>query len=192
MDISPGFSTIHSDVDGGAVEIYEDVIKDTMREGDSLAAALKPRGIEVEPVNTQEFLATQMEILERREDGVRGDRGAIPLIGAGADGDRGAAGHGRSTSRTLQEGGVRDHVGPVQFNVGGIQMDADDIVRDIKVSSFPWRKEKMLTGIEINSNRQERHQEIQGQIRVTIRHHWIHQQSHSKRQQSSCLHSLVR
>lgn len=129
VDIS-GFQTIQDDVDGGAVEIYEDVIKDSMREGDSLAAALKPRGIEVEPVDTQEFLAAQMELLEaRREDGGRGDRGVVALV----DGDR-AQGHGRSTSKTLQEGGVRDHVGPVQFNVGGIQMDADDMVKNIKVS----------------------------------------------------------
>ncbi|KAF8429193.1 dynein light intermediate chain-domain-containing protein [Tirmania nivea] len=117
VDIS-GFQTLQDDIDGGAVEIYEDVIKDSMREGDSLTAALKPRGIEVEPVDTQEFLAAQMELLEaRREDGGRGDRGG---------------GHGRSTSRTLPEGGVRDHVGPVQFNVGGIQMDADDMVKNIK------------------------------------------------------------
>ena len=100
-----------------------------MREGDSLAAALKPRGIEIEPVDTQAFLGAQMDLLEaKREDGVRSATGTG--AGAGADGERG---HGRSTSKTLQEGGVRDHVGPVQFNVGGIQMDADDMVKNIKV-----------------------------------------------------------
>lgn len=129
VDISPEYQTINDDIDGGAVEIYEDVIKDSMREGDSLAAALKPRGIEVEPVDTQEFLAAQMESLEaRREDMVRGDRGPMVMT----DGERGS-GHGRSTSKTLQEGAVREHVGPVQFNVGGIQMDADDMVKNMKV-----------------------------------------------------------
>ncbi|KAF8460317.1 dynein light intermediate chain-domain-containing protein [Kalaharituber pfeilii] len=128
VDISPGFAAVHDDVDGGAVEIYEDVIKDALRDGDSLAAALKPRGIEVEPVDTQEFLAEQMEQLEaKREDGGR-DRG-----GAGAgDGGTDARGHGRSVSKGLAEGAVREHVGPVQFNVGGIQMDADDMVKNIK------------------------------------------------------------
>lgn len=136
MDISSGFSTIHDDVGSGAVVVYEDVIKDPMREGDSQAVALKPRGIEVQPVDTQEFLAVQMGLLEVGS-GVGGalgkDRGGLGSGGStGVDIERG---HGRTTSKTLMltDGAVRDHVGPVQFNVGGIQMDADDMVKNIKV-----------------------------------------------------------
>ncbi|KAI5796336.1 dynein light intermediate chain-domain-containing protein, partial [Peziza echinospora] len=132
VDISPGFASIAEDVDGGAVEIYEDVIPDTDRHhhGDrdaAFAGALvggKNKGIEVEPVDTQQFLAMQMEVLEaRREEGREG-------------------GKERGSIKNLHDGGVRDHVGPVQFNVGGIQMDADDMVKGIKVrkeesKSFP-------------------------------------------------------
>ena len=107
-----------------------------MREGDSLTAALKPRGIEVQPVDTQEFLAMQTGLHGAGSgvgDTLGKDRGG-PGSGSsiGADSERG---HGRTTSKTLMltDGAVRDHVGPVQFNVGGIQMDADDMVKNIKV-----------------------------------------------------------
>lgn len=135
-DISSEFTTIYDDVDGSAVEVYEDVIKDSMREGDSLAALKKPRGIEVQPVDTQEFLAMQMESLETRSgvgDAQGKDRSGLGSgSSTGVDSERG---HGRTTSKTLMltDGAVRDHVGPVQFNVGGIQMDADDMVKNIKV-----------------------------------------------------------
>jgi dynein light intermediate chain 1 len=34
------------------------------------------------------------------------------------------------------EAKVLEHIGPVQFNMGGIQVDADDMVQRLKVS-FP-------------------------------------------------------
>jgi hypothetical protein len=34
-------------------------------------------------------------------------------------------------------GRVNEHIGPVQFNMGGIQVDADDMVRKLKVSFYP-------------------------------------------------------
>ena len=150
------------------MEIYEDVIPDVERHhGDAaFAGALKQKGIEIEPVDTQQFLAQQMEVLEaRREDGreakERGSMfsgGAAGAAGAGGEEGRGGGGgqHGRSGSKNLHDGGgVRDHVGPVQFNVGGIQMDADDMVKGIKVSKpsihlFPTsRYAKALTLIHI-------------------------------------------
>jgi dynein light intermediate chain 1 len=30
---------------------------------------------------------------------------------------------------------VHDHIGPVQFNMGGIQVDADDMLRKLKVGT---------------------------------------------------------
>jgi dynein light intermediate chain 1, cytosolic len=33
------------------------------------------------------------------------------------------------------EARVNEHIGPVQFNMGGIQVDADDMLQRLKVSS---------------------------------------------------------
>lgn len=49
--------------------------------------------------------------------------------GAFADDDRGAGG-------TTAGSRVMDHIGPVQFNMGGIQVDADDMVRRLKVRLY--------------------------------------------------------
>ncbi|KAF3903516.1 hypothetical protein AA313_de0200519 [Arthrobotrys entomopaga] len=124
---------LDASVEGGAVELYEDVIKD--RRGEDQLAALRPKGaIEMPPVDLQEFLTQQLEVLEtRKEDekggggtgGVGGGLGA-GIGGAGARNAMGTVGIGETDSR------VRDHVGPVQFNVGGIQVDADDMLRRIK------------------------------------------------------------
>ncbi|KAK6542641.1 hypothetical protein TWF694_006584 [Orbilia ellipsospora] len=125
---------LDASVEGGAVELYEDVIKD--RRGEDQLAALRPKGaIEMPPVDLQEFLTQQLEVLEtRKEDekgGASGGGGAggglgSGIGGAGARNAMGTVGLGETDSR------VRDHVGPVQFNVGGIQVDADDMLRRIK------------------------------------------------------------
>lgn len=33
----------------------------------------------------------------------------------------------------VDEGRVNEHIGPVQFNMGGIQVDADDMLQRLKV-----------------------------------------------------------
>lgn len=106
--------------EGGAVEVYEDVIKDTSRNADSLAL-LKNGGMEVAPVDTQEFLAQQFEVLEAKaaEDKTSRD-GKDVKKKRGGDVDEGA-------DKVLAE-----QVGPVQFNVGGIQVDAENMLESLK------------------------------------------------------------
>lgn len=137
---------LDEDVDGAAVEIYEGVIEDPSRDDGMVGGVLNggKGGLEVGEVDVQGFYAMQLEILERRdgEEGISGGRGygRRPQRG-NVDGDesggretpvsRGGQEHGRTAS---QAGGtVREQLGPVQFNVGGIQMDADDMVRNVKV-----------------------------------------------------------
>lgn len=38
-------------------------------------------------------------------------------------------------STTISRPSIQDHIGPVQFNVGGIQYDAEEAVRELKVNS---------------------------------------------------------
>ena len=114
-DISP--SSPEEATEGGAVEVYEEVVKDTGR--DRAGAAVQRgagRALEISPVDTQEFLAGQFEVLEAKaaEDrSARGRRGREDETG----------GSGGAADRMLAE-----QVGPVQFNVGGIQVDAENMV----------------------------------------------------------------
>lgn len=111
---------------------YEDFIKDPTRNGDTDPAAPN-QGVEIEIENTQEFLARQLEIMERlkaeeeksqeaKESRSPSDR---PLVGKGSNP---AADRPRL---------VDEHIGPVQFNFGGIQVDSDGISRKPKDRSEP-------------------------------------------------------
>ncbi|EWC48109.1 hypothetical protein DRE_02688 [Drechslerella stenobrocha 248] len=120
---------LDAEVEGGAVELYEEVIRDSR--GTDQLAALRPKGaIEMPPVDTQEFLSTQLGLLENRKDEERAaGAGGASSIGAASSGGRNAMG---TVGLAETDSRVRDHVGPVQFNVGGIQVDADDMLRRIQ------------------------------------------------------------
>lgn len=121
IDISPG-STDQSGVEDGAVEIYEEVIKDPKR-GDPeglniLNKSGNSGGIEVPAVDTQVFLAGQLELLEAKA--------AEEVAAKGEKEDKYNPASG--------EEAMEQHVGPVQFNVGGIQVDAENMLERLKVS----------------------------------------------------------
>ncbi len=96
--------------------------------------------LEVETIDTQTFLGQQLKVLDAfkqksAEEAARED--SRHRIGHGG-GNR-----GRMDEEHLVGGGdevaearVLEHIGPVQFNMGGIQVDADDMVQRLKVSLF--------------------------------------------------------
>jgi dynein light intermediate chain 1, cytosolic len=115
--------TTHVDNGSSAVATYEQTIQDP-RQGLSLRNDGQSDGtkIGIETEDMQTFLGKQSEILGqlRLED----------------EKDRVARRNPRQLqmSPNLDEGGqVNEHIGPVQFNMGGIQVDADDMLRKIKV-----------------------------------------------------------
>lgn len=116
-DIAPD----QAETEGGAVEVYEDVIKDTGRSGDAQLALLRGGGLEMAPVDTQEFLAAQFEVLEAK---------------AAEDKSTGKAKDDKKKRDAADENAdkvLADQVGPVQFNVGGIQVDAENMLESLKV-----------------------------------------------------------
>lgn len=120
VDISPHLE--EAEGEGGAVEVYEDVIKDSKRsdtEGLALLNKGGGKGIEVPAVDTQEFLAGQLDVLEARAAEEKSTRG----------GKEDKSNHSNGSSERVIE-----HVGPVQFNVGGIQVDAENMLERLKVS----------------------------------------------------------
>ncbi|CZR63838.1 related to dynein light intermediate chain 2 [Phialocephala subalpina] len=116
-------------IEGGAVEVYEENIRDPSL--DALQAASGENSghkLEVSSLDTQSFLGTQLEVLDK----IRNDS-------SGMDSSRLVRGRQMSQSTVedgegspTDEGRVNEHIGPVQFNMGGIQVDADDMLQRLK------------------------------------------------------------
>lgn len=110
-----------------ALDTYENAIKNPRAEAESNSTSRKD-GIDIEVVKMQEFLLSQQDIIERlntEEETARDSkegRGASdrPMLGKGAN------------SLFEDSGRVHEHIGPVQFNVGGIQVDSDTMSKNPK------------------------------------------------------------
>ncbi|KAF1985496.1 putative motor protein [Aulographum hederae CBS 113979] len=108
------------------VSIYESTIRDPSFDS-ILARGINPHNphtIEVETQDHQEFLAKQMETLDQLRTDDEKEKAASAKKSAFA---------GITAMESTPAGKVvEDHIGPVQFNVGGIQMDAGDVVKKLK------------------------------------------------------------
>lgn len=119
------------DAEGSAVSLYEAAVQDSSLDALQLARRdSHPTKLEVETTDTQVFLGQQLKYLEmfkqKNEEANRDGTRPNPLKRVDSDsGDLAAGGAG--------EGKVNEHIGPVQFNMGGIQVDADDMVKRLKV-----------------------------------------------------------
>ena len=122
-----------------AVTFFEEVIDNTDRDHLPLKTiTLDQRNdpmVEIESLNTQEFLSGQLKAIESikaeeensqvEKDGRRDKLGRR----SSTEGSR-----SRDSNRVAEENGrVNDHIGPVRVNMGGIQVDADDMLRKLKV-----------------------------------------------------------
>lgn len=120
---------------GSAVTMFEESIRNPTKDALQMTGRdTHSTKLEVETLDTQEFLATQVPKLEtykqkfEEEDRNRTDERSRK----------------KQTVKDADEDGnmanVSDHIGPVQFNVGGIQVDADDMVKRLQVCTFSWTK----------------------------------------------------
>lgn len=139
--ISQGWSfDIEEDADGersaergdsklsSALSVYEEAIQDPLNDIVlNMNSDFTGRKLEVKSQDPQVFLAAQLEALDRlRNTGDSGREGANKL---------------KSQSETeagdenciVVESRVNEHIGPIQFNMGGIQVDADDMLKRLKV-----------------------------------------------------------
>jgi dynein light intermediate chain 1 len=125
-----------SDPQGSTVVLYESSVQDPTMDALALASRNShSTKLEVETTDTQAFLAEQLQYLEalkqKRDAAALEGRNKGRKTAAADDGESGVystAGGGRAG-----EGRVNEHIGPVQFNMGGIQVDADDMVQRLKV-----------------------------------------------------------
>ena len=122
---------------GHVLPAYEDVIKDPNR-GAETDPAGQNHGIEVEVVNTQEFLASQLEIMERLKVEEEKSQQAKDFR---ASSDRPITGKDIDPASNFPAR-VVEHIGPVQFNFGGIQVDSDGMSTKPKAQAVPSAYEK--------------------------------------------------
>ncbi|KAF2635247.1 dynein [Massarina eburnea CBS 473.64] len=108
-----------------ATTVYEETIRNPETEFSLTTLHTKQaNGLEVSSKDGQNFLKEQVDILEvlRRED-----EAEAAIKAARKDVD--------PTYRTWSEdvsGVVEEHIGPVQFNMGGIQVNADEMVKRLQ------------------------------------------------------------
>ncbi|KAI1806880.1 dynein light intermediate chain-domain-containing protein [Daldinia bambusicola] len=105
--------------EGSAVALYEEQVQDTSLDALQLAQGNQDTSkLEVPSVDTQAFLANQLERLEQQKK---------------QDEKAGKVHNSNNTfARENPDDMISDHIGPVQFNMGGIQVDADDMVQRLK------------------------------------------------------------
>jgi dynein light intermediate chain 1 len=109
-----------------AVSLYEQEIRNPKMDAILPGFARKTKnGIEVESEDVQTFLAEQAKILEKLQEEDKMEK-------ANKDQKKPITSQVASDSRSH----VEEHIGPIQFNMGGIQVDADYTINQIKVSIF--------------------------------------------------------
>lgn len=114
---------------GSAVIMFEESIRNPTNDALQMTGRdTHSTKLEVETQDTQAFLAAQVTKLEsykqkmEEDDRNRTDERSRKKQQAVKDADE----DGKTAN-------VSDHIGPVQFNVGGIQVDADDMVKRLQV-----------------------------------------------------------
>ncbi|KAL1841191.1 hypothetical protein VTK73DRAFT_3566 [Phialemonium thermophilum] len=122
-----------ADPEGSIVPLYEAAVHDPSLDALQLAGRdTHSTKLEVETTDTQTFLAEQLRYLEsfrQKMEGTAREASRTKTTPRKTDAEEGDFAVGRAAAG---EGRLNDHIGPVQFNVGGIQVDADDIVQRLK------------------------------------------------------------
>lgn len=105
-----------------AVTTFEQTIHDPKQGTAGANPNSNSTKIEIESTDLQDFFANQANILEdlKARDDKEHTTQQVPQL---------------EMSPMADEGKVNEHIGPVQFNMGGIQVDADDMLKKLRVST---------------------------------------------------------
>lgn len=107
-----------------AIARYEDWCQEPGSGGLSVVeTVMNEAEVTVHSEDTQDFLENQLKILEAFKSKTVPEKTDKPALES----------HGSFKEREH----VSEHIGPVQFNVGGIHVDADDMLQRIKVRICP-------------------------------------------------------
>ena len=109
-----------------ATSIYEEAVRNPESDYPLSTLARQTNGLEVASEDPQTFLAEQVSILEKlRQE----DANDAAIKAARKEQDPSAI---RAYTDDVS-GVVEEHIGPVQFNMGGIQVNADEMVKRLQV-----------------------------------------------------------
>lgn len=116
--------------DQSAIARYEEWCRDPNSGGMAVVESAMHGGdvVGVESENTQEFFERQLKLLEAFKSKVP-ERGADNTVSTAS-----------RRSDFPDEQSISEHIGPVQFNMGGIQVDADDMLQRLKVGGITYRQ----------------------------------------------------
>ena len=114
----------------GALSAYEDTIQDPRRVSLPNGHDKLRHSVEIESLSTQEFLASQMEVMERLKAEEEQSHSSKVSKSTASGSISGQEEDGNGVVE--EQGRVSEHIGPVQFNVGGIQVDAEDMLKRLK------------------------------------------------------------
>ncbi|KAK3290309.1 dynein light intermediate chain-domain-containing protein [Chaetomium fimeti] len=120
---------VAADPEGSTVALYEESVQDPSMDALQLAGRdTHSTALEVETIDTQTFLGQQLKVLDafkqKNEEAAREESRQKPH--KKMDDDLVIDHDQKADARVLE------HIGPVQFNMGGIQVDADDMVQRLK------------------------------------------------------------
>ena len=124
----------------GVLAVYENTIQDPKRDNRLVGSKSLANQLEIETPSTQEFLTSQLEVVEQlkaSEEQSQENKSSRGALGASAN-----ARVDDSNTFVEGKGRVNEHIGPVQFNMGGIQVDAEDMLKRLKDRDAPQTPER--------------------------------------------------
>jgi len=116
--------------------MYEETIRDPSLDAlQTTTAESKGLKLEVSSLAPQVFLANQVEVLDKIRQDTSGLDSSSRVASSSQRSISGSGLESGGDDTPIDEGRVNEHIGPVQFNMGGIQVDADDMLQRLKVHS---------------------------------------------------------
>ena len=106
----------------GVLKIFQDNVHDPQADQSPPLHNRDIDGVEAQVPSMQEFLGSQMDIIERLKAEDEAAHGGDMKHQPTFDNDALIEGTAR----------VNEHIGPVQFNMGGVQVDADDALQKLR------------------------------------------------------------
>ena len=116
-----GESNLTTSPEGAVLPTYESTISSSHAYSSN---QLKKPGIEISTPTTQAFLTTQLEVIEKL-------KAEEEAAAASSEKDPNNSTFSNTINKPHDER-VNEHIGPVQVNMGGIQVDADDMLKKLR------------------------------------------------------------
>ena len=115
---------VEASTNSAVLHTYESTIPDPHAYSSSQT---KNPSIEISTSTTQAFLTTQLEVLEK----LKAEEEAAAAASSEKDPNNSNT-FSNSANNEPHDERVNEHIGPVQVNMGGIQVDADDMLKKLR------------------------------------------------------------